>query len=297
VAPNAATSPSFDVVAGEITTVIVVNNEGGGTGGEETVQVSIMKHLCGDISTVAEFEAVEDAGVAGIPGGQGTLSGLAATVLACPAIVLTGDVPTSGAVTGGNIDFDFSVIDSDGTQVLSSDGTFEQAALCESGVDIDVNEDGDKTDCLDTSHYMFAVVDGVVVITETDAPEGSTGVGTLRFTPGSGDESALVGTIAGVEASGVIVLDTSKASETAVADGIMLHVYNFAEAGTSPNEGTKGNQGGPKTGEGTLAGQLPNTATEPFNGTSMPVALVALLMLSGLGAAAYAMRAEAARRR
>jgi hypothetical protein len=144
---------------------------------------------------------------------------------------------------------------------------------------------------------MFAVVDGVVVITETDAPEGSTGVGTLRFTPGSGDESALVGTIAGVEASGVIVLDTSKASETAVADGIMLHVYNFAEAGTSPNEGTKGNQGGPKTGEGTLAGQLPNTATEPFNGTSMPVALVALLMLSGLGAAAYAMRAEAARRR
>jgi hypothetical protein len=304
VAPNSATSPSFDVEVGEITTVIVVNNESGGTGGEEFVHVSIMKHLCGDISSVDEFEAVEDAGVAGIPGGQGTLSGLAATVLACPAIVLTGDVPTSGAVSGGNIDFDFSLIDSDGTQVLSSDGAFTQTALCESGVDIDVNGDGDKTDCLDTSHYMFNVVNGVVVITETDAPAGSTGVGTLRFTPGSGDQTALVGTIANVEASGVIVLDTSKASETALADGIMLHVYNFAEAGTAPNqggggnEGTLGNQGGPKTTprSGTLAG-LPNTATEPYNGTSLPVALVALLMLSGLGAAAYAMKAQAARRR
>ena len=218
-------------------------------------------------------------------------------MLACPAIVLTGDVPTSGAVSGGNIDFDFSVIDSDGTQVLSSDGAFQQAALCEADVDVDVNEDNDKDDCLDTSHYMFEVVDGVVVITETDEPDGSTGVGTIRFTPGSEDETALVGTIGGVEASGVIVLDTTKASETALEDGIMLHVYNFAEAGTSPNEGTKGNQGGPKTGEGTLAGQLPNTATEPFTGTSMPVALVAFLMLTGLGAAAYAMKAEAARRR
>jgi uncharacterized surface anchored protein len=66
---------------------------------------------------------------------------------------------------------------------------------------------------------------------------------------------------------------------------------------TKQGSGTLPNQGGPKTGEGTLAGQLPNTATEPFNGTSMPVALVALLMLSGLGAAAYAMKADSARRR
>jgi hypothetical protein len=67
---------------------------------------------------------------------------------------------------------------------------------------------------------------------------------------------------------------------------------------TKQGSGTLPNQGGPTTTprSGTLAGNLPNTATEPFSG-SLPVALVALVMLSGLGAAAYAMKAEAARRR
>ncbi|HJR90307.1 MAG TPA: SpaA isopeptide-forming pilin-related protein [Aeromicrobium sp.] len=68
---------------------------------------------------------------------------------------------------------------------------------------------------------------------------------------------------------------------------------------TKQGSGTLPNQAGPTTTprQGTLAGNLPNTATEPFSGTPLPVALVALLMLSGLGAAAYAMKAEAARRR
>jgi hypothetical protein len=70
-------------------------------------------------------------------------------------------------------------------------------------------------------------------------------------------------------------------------------VNNRSGSGTLPN------QGGPTVTprQGTLAGNLPNTATEPFTGTSLPVAVVALLMLSGLGAAAYAMKAEASRRR
>ncbi len=68
---------------------------------------------------------------------------------------------------------------------------------------------------------------------------------------------------------------------------------------TKQGSGTLPSQGGPTTTPrgGTLAGNLPNTATEPFSVTSLPVALVALAMLSGLGAAAYAMKAEAARRR
>ncbi len=264
----------------------------GGELPDETVTVSIMKHLCTDVASVEEFEAVENAGVGGVPGGFGTLSGLAATVLACPTIVLTGDVPTSGAVSGGQVDFDFTVVDASGTQVLSSDGHFEAAALCESDIDIDVNLDGDKDDCLDVSHYMFEVVDGVVVITETAAPAGSSGVGTLRFTPGSEDETALATSIETVESTGVITLDTTKASETALEDGmIMLHVYNFAAAA---NEGTQAGQGGPR--EGTLAGTLPNTATAPASPSS-PAALVALVMLSGLGAAAYAVKADVDRRR
>jgi hypothetical protein len=67
---------------------------------------------------------------------------------------------------------------------------------------------------------------------------------------------------------------------------------------TRQGSGTLPNQGPTVTPrQGTLAGNLPNTATEPFSGTSLPVALVALLMVIGLGAAAYAMKAEAARRR
>ena len=298
IAPNEG-SVEFDAELTEDVidvTIIVYNFGGEGELPDETVTVSIMKHLCTDVTNVEQFEAVENAGVGGVPGGFGTVSGLAATVLACPTIVLTGDVPTSGAVSGGQVDFDFAVIDASGTQVLSSDGDFEAAALCESDIDIDVNLDGDKGDCLDVSHYMFEVVDGVVVITETEAPANSSGVGTLRFTPGTEDETALATSIETVESTGVITLNTTQASETALEDGmIMLHVYNFAEGEEQGGGAALPGQGGPR--QGTLAGSLPNTATEPLSLPSMPATLLALVMLSGLGAAAYAVKAEVDRRR
>ena len=270
-------------------------DEGEGGGEEETVSVSIMKHLCDDVSSVAEFEAVESAGAGGQPGGIGTISALVATVLACPTIVLTGDVPTDGAITNGNVDFDFSVVDAGGTRMLSTDGTFEQQALCEDDVMLDANGDGtiEADVCLDTSHYMFEVVDGAVVVTETADPEGSTGLGTIRFTPASEDETALTTSIDEVEATGVITLDISTASETSLSDGmIMIHAYNFAfvdqdvdedEDGESPDAGGSG-----PTGEGTLggnpvgAGGLPDTAT-PSVTESLPAALLALLVIAGLG--------------
>ncbi len=285
-------------------------SDGENPGEQETVAVSIMKHLCTDVSTVDEFEAVEAAGAAAYPGNPA--APLAFSVVACPTIVLTGDVPTSGAVSGGNLDFDFTVVDASGTQVLSTDGTFEAGALCESDVNVDADGSGtiDADVCLDTSHYTFEVVDGVVTITETEMPAGSTGVGTLRFTPGSGDETALATSIADVEATGVITLDTSGASDAALADGmIMLHVYNFAsvtdegeQPGTggpgggeapgqseTPREGTQGSSGGPGS------GGLPNTATSPA-ATASEAAQLALLMLITLAIAASAVRAEARRR-
>jgi len=118
------------------------------------------------------------------------------------------------------------------------------------------------------------------------------------------------------------------------ADGIALLVvevgeYSFAEV--APNEaeydGTivveegeittvivintfdEGEEGGGGGGGGTTPGQnvtpregtqggnpLPNTATSPIPTGSVPATLLALLMLSGLGAAAYAVRAEARQR-
>ena len=270
------------------------NFAAGENGGEgDMVTVSIMKHLCNDVSTVPEFEAVEDAGAGGQPGGDGTIPGLVATVLACPTIVLTGDVPTEGAITNGNVDFDFTVIDADGTQLLSEDGMFEQAALCEDDVNLDADGDGsiEADVCLDTSHYMFEVVDGTVVITETQDPEGSTGLGTIRFTPGSEDETALKTSIDAVEATGVIRLDTSKASETALSDGmIMIHAYNFAAAGEGPAQGTRG-------GNPAGTGGLPNTAAALVS-ESMPPALLALFAIAGLACAACAnVAAVRARRR
>jgi hypothetical protein len=257
----------------------------------DTVEVSIMKHLCADVATVAEFEAIEAAAAEENP--ENALAPLVATVLACPTIVLTGDVPTDGAVSGGAIDFEFSVQDADGTQLMSEDGMFMQGALCETDVNLDADGDGEITSdvCLDVSHYSFEVVDGLVVITETDAPDAHR-FGTIRFTPGSDDADALVGTITSVEASGRITLDTRADAD----DTVMVHVYNFVL------EDTQGGGGGgtqkPKPNEGTLGGNpLPNTAFSPIPTGSVPAALLALLMLSGLGAAAYAVKAEVRRRR
>ena len=75
-------------------------------------------------------------------------------------------------------------------------------------------------------------------------------------------------------------------------------VFNFEEEGEAPNEGTQGGNPKPKPGEGTLGGNpLPNTAISPTPTGSVPAALLALLMLSSLGAAAYAVKAEVRRRR
>ncbi len=253
----------------------------GGTGAGEMVTVSIMKHLCDDVTTVAEFEAVENAGAGGEDGGFGTAPGLVATVIACPTIVLTGDVPTPGANTTGEVDFDFEVVDADGTQILSSDGDFVQQALCEDKVMVDVDEDGElEADvCLDTSMYRFEVVDGTVVISETEVPEGSTGLGTIRFTPGSEDETALATSIDVVEATGVITLDTSMASATALEEGIVIHAYNFAEVAGAP---------APTATATPAASELPDaavdgTGTAGGNGFAILFGIMALASISFLG--------------
>ena len=64
------------------------------------------------------------------------------------------------------------------------------------------------------------------------------------------------------------------------------------------DEGEQGGGGGPGGNEGTAGGNpVPDTALAPTPTGSVPAALLALLMLSGLGAAGYAVRAEAQRRR
>jgi hypothetical protein len=76
-------------------------------------------------------------------------------------------------------------------------------------------------------------------------------------------------------------------------------VFNFAPEDVEGEEEEEEQQGGQQGGQQQRGGQLggvPDTAM-PVTGSSSPAALLALVMLTGLGAAGYAMQAEARRRR
>ena len=240
-------------------------------GGEPTVIV--MQHICNaDIQSEADFVAVENEGAGGEPGGEGTLPGLVATVLACPAVVQPGDTPTNG-IAATPTSFDYTVADAEGASyVLSADGEFMAAKLCESDVSLDVDGDGDMDDttCLDVSMYEFApTAEGEVTITQT-APVGNSRFGTIRFTPGSTDEATEVSA-----SNGVIVLDTT--ADEAVAENPLglaeynddvatVHVYNFQNAAAAP---------------------MPSTAMEQPVNSSLPLALTGFGLLALGGSAAF----------
>lgn len=211
-----------------------------GHGGEPTVIV--MQHLCNaDIQSEADFQAVEDAGAGGQEGGEGTLPGLVATVLACPTVFLPSDTGTGG-IAADPTEFNYTVVDSAGASYgLQADGQFMAAELCESDINLDANGNGEiESDvCLDVSMYGFApTAEGAVTVTQTAAP-GNSRFGTLRLTPASTDEMAVVSAT-----QGVIELDTTQ--DTQVEDPplplaeynddvIVLHVYNFQNAETMPD--------------------------------------------------------------
>ncbi len=208
-------------------------------GGETTVVV--MQHICNpDIQSEADFVAVEDAGAGGQPGGEGTLPGLVATVLACPAVVLSTDTPTDG-IGATPTDFDYTVTDGANTYSLSADGMLMAAKLCETDIDLDADGDGTKSPdtCLDVSMYSFSpIAEGPATITQT-TPVGDSRFGTIRFTPASTDEMALISA-----ASGVVELDTSADTQVDSPplpldeyndDVVVTHIYNFQNVAAAPS--------------------------------------------------------------
>ncbi|MCA1569693.1 MAG: hypothetical protein LC798_05095 [Chloroflexi bacterium] len=240
--------------------------------------VIVMKHLCNaDIQSEADFVAVEDAGAGGEPGGEGTLPGLVATVLACPTVVNTGDSPTDGAIASEPTDFEFTVTDAEGAEYAQADGEFMQAALCESDIALDADGSGeiDEDVCLDVSMYGFTpVAEGAVTVTETVAP-GDSRFGTVRFTPASTDEMTVTGGIANP-----LILDTTLDETVAepplpleeYADNVtVLHVYNFVGAA-----------------------DMPDAAMElPAGNGSLPLVLLAFGTLLAAAGVAVARRAKA----
>jgi hypothetical protein len=250
-------------------------------GGEPTLVV--MQHLCGpEIQSEADFVAVENEGAGGQAGGEGTLPGLVATVLACPTVFLPSDTGTGG-IAADPTEFAYTVADGDGaTYELGADSMFMAAELCESAIALDANGNGEVEDdvCLDVSMYEFApVAEGGVTVTQTTAP-GDTRFGTVRFTPASTDELALV------TAGATMQLDTT--ADTQVDDPplplaeynddvIVAHVYNFQNA----------------SGEVTAEGGMPNAATEaPASSTLQMLLLVVGSLIAVAGATILATRRQ-----
>lgn len=250
-------------------------------GGEPTVV--IMQHICNsDIQSEADFVAVEDAGAGGQPGGEGTLPGLVATVLACPAVVLSGDTPTDG-IGATPTDFDYTVADSDtNTYSLAADGMLMAAKLCETDIDLDVDGDGTKSPdtCLDVSMYSFApIAEGAVTVTQTSAV-GDSRFGTIRFTPASTDDATLV-----AAADGVIELDTTADSQVDSPplpldeyndDVVVAHIYNFQNVAAAPSADPSASMGTSATADGTpsTSGTLPLLVIAFFGAMAAGGALV-----------------------
>lgn len=251
-------------------------------GDEPTVVV--MQHLCNeDIQSEADFVAVENEGAGGQAGGEGTLPGLVATVLACPTVFLPDDTGTGG-IAADPTAFEYTVEDAAGASYdLSSDGMFMPMQLCEADIALDANGNGEvEADvCLDVSMYMFSpVAEGDVTVTQTSAP-GDTRFGTIRFTPASTDDLALLSAT-----GGVIELDTTADTQVAEPplpldeyndDVVVAHVYNFVGAGAT---------------------EMPTTATDlPASGSTLPLTLLAATALIGTAATAAAAFVVARQRR
>ena len=241
-------------------------------GGEPTVVV--MQHLCNeDIQSEADFAAVEAEGAGGQPGGEGTLPGLVATVLACPTVFLPSDTGTGG-LAAEPTEFEYTVEDGDGASYeLTADGMFMAAELCESDIALDADGSGeiDEDVCLDVSMYSFSpLAEGNVTLTQTGAP-GDTRFGTIRFTPASTDDLALISA-----EGGVIELDTTADTQVAEPplpldeyndDVVVAHVYNFVGASADAS-----------------AGGVAGSTDVPNSATSVPASGNAPLALFGLGA-------------
>lgn len=189
----------------------------GAGGGEGTVTVMVMKHACNpDVQNLDDFNAI-------VEGAESPVAALAATVLACPAVVNPGD-DTSDGVKADAADFSFTVEDAAGTNDLPAESI--AAKLCESDLGLDANGDGNVSEdvCLDISHYAFeGLTNGPITITETQPPDGYR-FGEVLFTPSEIDDNNDADSLVSVDReAGVIELDT-----TADEDGmVMLHVYNF----------------------------------------------------------------------
>ena len=127
--------------------------------------VTLVTHLCRQgIGATAELDGIATWGQ---------------QLVACPVVVLENDAAavTEGAVTANDpvvpLTYDQTVAYEDGTSVARSlgEGTFAQAAVCESDLAESLNGVDSDDRCYDQSGYAFPDIPaGPVTVTSTDAP-------------------------------------------------------------------------------------------------------------------------------
>ncbi len=241
---SSTASSSVDMTFTTSTTSTATTTGTGGTGTTTnattsvptmvTYHVMVMKHLCNsNIHNLTDFQNLET--------GKAPVAALANTVLNCPTTGLVGDAAAVGAVSSPRMTYNFQVKNGTTTQTLQN-GTFMSHKLCESDINLDVNNDGSisTSTCLDISHYDIAVhtmaSSSMISVTENQPPQGFH-FGTIRFTPNAlsanNDSQSLVSTDVN---TGVINLNVAQDTDGVV----MLHIYNFQNATTSTTTGTGG---------------------------------------------------------
>ena len=130
-------------------------------------------------------------------------------------------------------------------------------------------------------------------------PSGHLPAGDFTVTEALTDEQVAAGwSLADIDCGNAEAGVSGEGKSVTITVGADQHVVctftnELEEGGESPGGGGK------PGGEGTLGGNppVPNTALDLGSNGTVPAAILALLMLSGLGAAGYAAQAEARRRR
>jgi hypothetical protein len=180
-----------------------------------TVKIMVMKHLCTNIDSEAAFLAMS----------------FAQKEAACPTVVMQGDQPTPGTISGGTNNFQFEV---SAISFGDDTGKFIQEKVCETQLGIDANKDGTiaSSTCLDASHYDFPnVPTNTIKVLELKNPDDSYIADVIATKP----DLSLITVVDGVNQN-TIALDTDSNTE------VMLHVFEIRLS--TPNQPINGSSTG-----------------------------------------------------
>ena len=165
--------------------------------------------------------------------------------------------------------------------------------------------------CDGEGDVVFTIADGDAELGDVDLPDNCENptAGNAEFTLNDGESDSAVFEL-GTDGARLIPLTvgsytltevdpneaTSEEFDVTAGETTTVIVFDFEAGGEGPGGEGPGGEG--PGGEGTLGGNptVPNTAMDLGTTGTLPAAILALLMLSGLGAAAYAANAEARRR-